>query len=627
MCGIAGQASVGISGHANADAMRLGTAMCGTMVHRGPDDSGVWSREDGSVVLGHRRLSIIDLSPLGRNPMVWDDGRLRITFNGEIYNFRELRTELEADGCRFRSQTDTEVILAAYDRWGVACLERLAGMFAFAIWDEPRQRLFLARDRFGKKPLYYSLRDGRLTFASELKALLADAAFPRAVDPAALRLYLRFGYVPAPLTIFSGARKLPPGHYATFERGRLTIEQYWDPVSIALSDPLPLSFEDADAELDARLKTAVAGRMIADVPVGAFLSGGIDSSLVVALMQEAGSAAARTFTIKFENPEFDESAYAAAVARHLGTEHHEEVCTVRAMLDVVERLPQFFDEPFADSSAIPTYLVSEATRRHVTVALSGDGGDELFFGYPRYFYIGRGKWILRAPRPVRRSAALFASAAPWRRVRRVADVLREDDADPYARFVTWWGGEELRALGGDTSVPAAYGLARARLQALPSEARPPVLDIVSYLPEDILTKVDRASMAVSLETRCPLLDHRVAEIALRMPVRWRSDGRTGKLPLRRLLEKRVPRTLIDRPKMGFGVPLEDWFRGPLRSRMDGYVNGPALQQLGLEPAPVRRLWREFLSGHSHRVDRLWNVFALGAWVEHWKPEPVAEIGV
>jgi asparagine synthase (glutamine-hydrolysing) len=622
MCGITGVVGPGTS---SAEAIRLGTAMCGTMLHRGPDDSGVWSREDGTVVLGHRRLSILDLSPLGRNPMVWDGGRLQITFNGEIYNYRELRAELEQDGCRFRSQTDTEVILAAYDRWGVRCLDRLAGMFAFAIWDEPRRRLFLARDRFGKKPLYYSLRGGRLSFASELKALLTEADCPRTVDSEALRLYLRFGYVPAPLTIFEEARKLPPGHYATFESGALSIEQYWDPVSIALSEPLTLSFDDADAELERRLKTAVAGRMIADVPVGAFLSGGIDSSLVVALMQEVGSAAARTFTIKFENPEFDESAHAAAVARHLGTEHHEEVCTVKTMLDVVDRLPRFFDEPFADSSAIPTYLVSQATRRHVTVALSGDGGDELFFGYPRYFYIGRGKWLLRAPRPVRRTAALVASAAPWRRVRRIADVLREDDADPYTRFVAWWGGEDLRALAGAVSVPPAYGAARARLQAMASEGRPPILDIVSYLPEDILTKVDRASMAVSLEARCPLLDHRVAEIALGMPVQWRTDGRTGKLPLRRLLEKRVPRALFDRPKMGFGVPIADWLRGPLRTRMDGYIDGPALAQLGLDPAPARRVWREFLDRRHHRADRLWNLFALGAWVEQWKPEPVSEV--
>jgi asparagine synthase (glutamine-hydrolysing) len=576
------------------------------------------------VLLAHRRLSIIDLSPLGRNPMPWDGGRLRITYNGEVYNFRELRAELEADGCRFRSQTDTEVILAAYDRWGTACLERFVGMFAFAIWDEPRQRLFLARDRVGKKPLYYWQRpDGGLSFASELKGLAADPSFPRVLDDDAVRLYLRFGYVPAPHSIYRAARKLPPGHSAVFQGGRLAIAQYWDPVGMALSEPLDVRVEEADAELERLLKDAVERRMIADVPVGAFLSGGIDSSLVVALMQEVGSRAARTFTIRFDNPEFDESPHAAAVAAHLGTEHHEETCGVPQMLEIVERLPDFFDEPFADSSAVPTYLVSRATRRHVTVALSGDGGDELFFGYPRYFFQDRASWLLDAPRPVRKTVAVVAGAAPWRRARRVADVLREDDEDQYRRFIAWWGGSDLAAMAGPVPEHPAYAAALRRLTALSRSARSPVLDVVSYLPEDILTKVDRASMAVSLETRCPILDHRVAEFALRLPLHLRTDGRTGKLPLRRLLEKRVPRALIDRPKMGFGVPLADWFRGPLRGRMHDYVEGPFLADLGLEPVPARALWRDFLAGRSHRTDLLWNIFALGAWAARWKPEPVA----
>ena len=622
MCGIAGivdRASASEAGRRRA----LGASMCATLAHRGPDDADVWASDDGAAVLAHRRLSIIDLSPLGRNPMPWDDGRLRITYNGEIYNFLELREELEREGCRFRSQTDTEVVLAAYDRWGVRCLDRLAGMFAFAIWDESRRRLFLARDRFGKKPLYYSLRGERFAFASELKALLADPTLSRAVDQDAIRLYLRFGYVPAPHSILASCRKLPPAHFAMFENGRLQVERYWDPVALALAEPLDLSPAEAEAELESRLKTAVSGRLIADVPVGAFLSGGIDSSLVVALMQEVGSGRIRTFTIAFDNPEYDESQQAAAVARHLGTEHHEEHCGVGEMLDVVDRLPEFFDEPFADSSAIPTYLVSKATRRHVTVALSGDGGDELFFGYPRYVYLDRGQWLLQAPRPVRQSVARLADKAPWRRVRRVADVLREDDRDPYMRFIAWWGGEELSRLAGAQPAHPAYADARARLRGVPARLQPPILDAVSYLPEDILTKVDRASMAVGLETRCPLLDHRVAEIALRLPLEARTDGRQGKLPLRRLLDKRVPRELIERPKMGFGVPLSDWLRGPLRERMSAYVNGASVEDLGLDPAPVRELWRGFLSGRSHRADRLWSVFALAAWAERWTPEPAA----
>jgi asparagine synthase (glutamine-hydrolysing) len=621
MCGIAGFA--GSSPTRKTD--DLGARMCATLAHRGPDDADLWSSEDGAVLLAHRRLSIIDLSALGRNPMPWDGGRLRITYNGEVYNFRELRKELEADGCRFRSQTDTEVILAAYDRWGPDCVQRFIGMFAFAIWDEPRQRLFLARDRFGKKPMYYSLRHNRLSFASELKAIVVDPSFPRTVDQDAVRLYLRYGYVPAPYSIFTEARKLPPAHSAIYERGRLTISRYWDPVAIALSGALDVTPTEADTQLDALLKDAVERRMIADVPVGAFLSGGIDSSLVVALMQEVGSRAARTFTIRFENPEFDESGHAAAVAKHLGTEHHEETCGVAQMLEVVDRLPQFFDEPFADSSAIPTYLVSQSTRRHVTVALSGDGGDELFFGYPRYFFVERANWLLRAPRPLRRTVARMAASTPWRRVRRAADVLRDEGGNGYERFIAWWGGEDLAALAGPVPDNPAYAAAFERLKTLPISEQSPVLDVVSYLPEDILTKVDRASMAVSLETRCPLLDHRVAEFALRLPLPLRTDGRLGKLPLRRLLEKRVPRALIDRPKMGFGVPLADWLRGPLRQRMARYVDGVFLAELGLDPAPARALWRQFLEGRSQRTDRLWNVFALGAWVEQWKPEPVAAV--
>jgi len=364
MCGIAGYAGTPMVGTGAAAA--LGERMCATLTHRGPDDVGVWSREDGAVMLAQRRLSIIDLSPLGHNPMPWDGGRLWITFNGEIYNFRELRRQLEAAGHRFRSQTDTEVILAAYDEWGLDCVQRFAGMFAFALWDEPRRRLWLVRDRLGKKPLYYTERNGSIRFASELKAIVADETFPRDIDVGAVGLYLRYGYVPSPSTIYAAARKLPPGHALLLENGRVSISRYWDPVPFALSTAR-VSAADAEAELEARLATAVSQRMIADVPLGAFLSGGIDSSLVVALMQEHSAAPVRTFTIRFENPEYNEADHAAAVARHLGTEHHERTCDEREMLDVVERLPDMFDEPFADSSAVPTYLVSKTARELVNL--------------------------------------------------------------------------------------------------------------------------------------------------------------------------------------------------------------------------------------------------------------------
>ena len=621
MCGIAGL----LSPHGVGEGALAAMNAC--LVHRGPDDHGLWLAPDpehpggpATVGLAHRRLSIVDLSPLGRNPMS-RDGRLCITYNGEVYNFQALRTELEALGERFHSQSDTEVILAAYDRWGTACLDRFVGMFAFALWDAPRRRLFLARDRLGKKPLYYARYAGRFTFASELKALLADPEFPREIDPEALSLYLQFGYVPAPWSIFRAARKLPPAHFAIWEpsSGSLTIERYWDPVALAAEGPLAIGEKEAEEKLEALLLDAVRLRMIADVPLGAFLSGGIDSSLVVALMREASSAPVKTFSIRFENAEFDEADHAAAVARHLGTEHHEETCSAGAMLDIVSTISSHLDEPFADSSVIPTYAVSRMTRQHVTVALSGDGGDELFFGYPRYQEVARGRWLLNAPRPLRLAIAGVVSRVPRRRFRRAADVLRQNDPDGYARFVAWWGENEVRTMTGGAAVPfAAYRETAARLGGIPADTRPPVVDLVTYLPEDILTKVDRASMAVSLEARAPLLDHRVVELALRLPLdlKWRNG--TSKWLLRRILYKRVPPALLERPKMGFGVPLADWFRGALRGTMEDKLASGELEALGLVAEPARALWTDFKAGRSHRTDLLWSLFALISWSKTWR---------
>jgi asparagine synthase (glutamine-hydrolysing) len=591
--------------------------MVSTLAHRGPDDEGVWGAEDGLVALAQRRLSIVDLSPLGHNPMPWDGGRLWITFNGEVYNFLELRRELEAFGHRFRSHTDTEVILAAYDQWGLGCVDRLVGMFAFGIWDAPRRRLWLVRDRLGKKPLYYSDWGGSIRFASELKALVVDPTFSREIDREAVRLYLKYGYVPSPHTVYTRARKLPPAHFLLSEDGRLSVTRYWDPVVFATAPRW--SDADAEAELESRLSVAVRQRMIADVPLGAFLSGGIDSSAVVALMQEQSAEPVRTFTIRFENPEYNEADHAAAVAKHLGTAHHEQACGEKQMLDVVDRLADMFDEPFADSSAVPTYLVSKVAREHVTVALSGDGGDELFFGYPRYRYHSVSSSVLALPRPVRRAAAFAASRLPTRRLRRIADVLRSDEPDQYARFVAWWTPAEVAQLTGEAS-PAAplYADALARMGALARDDRPGLLDLVSYLPEDILTKVDRASMAVSLEVRAPLLDHRVVELALTLPHSLKQHGRTTKWLLRRLLTKRVPRTLIERPKMGFGVPLGDWFRAPLREVMDDYCAGGDLAALGIDPLPVRQLWEAFRGGYAHRTDLLWQMFMLVAWSRRFR---------
>ena len=617
MCGIAGLVRLQPERGAGSLA-RTALAMADTLAHRGPDDAGVWESADHTVALSHRRLSIVDLSPLGRNPMSWDGGRLWITFNGEIYNFLELRRELESAGYRFRSHTDTEVILAAYDQWGLPCLERFAGMFAFALWDAPKRRLWLVRDRLGKKPLYYSETRGTLRFASELKAIVVDDAVPRDVDPDAMRLYLQYGYVPSPRTIYSSVRKLPPAHYLICENGAVSVRRYWDPVPFALARA-SVTEAEAEAQLESHLATAVRQRMIADVPLGGFLSGGIDSSLIVALMQEQSAVPVKTFTIRFDDPEMNEADHAAAVARHLHTEHYEQTCDERQMLDVVDRLPDMYDEPFADSSAVPTYLVSRIARELVTVALSGDGGDELFHGYPRYRFHAQAAVALKMPRPLRRGVAFGADRLPTRRLRRIAEILRSDDEDSYARFISWWRPNDVVALTGQpTPEAAAYADARARSSALSPDDRLGLIDLVSYLPEDILTKVDRASMAVSLEVRAPFLDHRVVEFALGLPTSLKRRGRTTKWLLRKLLDKRVPRALIDRPKMGFGVPLDDWFRGPLRERMDSYCAGPDFEDLGIDPALLRRTWAEFTSGRGHRTPVLWQMFMLAAWSRRFR---------
>ncbi|MGE3956602.1 MAG: asparagine synthase (glutamine-hydrolyzing) [Vicinamibacterales bacterium] len=616
MCGIAGVLSVdgrGLDPRLPLEAMR------DTLCHRGPDDEGAWRSADGQIALAHRRLSIVDLSPLGRNPMAWDDGRLVITFNGEIYNFLELRAELEREGARFRSHTDTEVILAAYDRWGLSCVDRLAGMFAFALWDARRHRLWLVRDRLGKKPIYYSLAGGALRFGSELKALLADPAVDRRLDPRALRMYLRYGYVPAPLTIFEGISKLEPAHALVCEHGQLSVRRYWDPLE-HVDRHADLSDGDAEAALEGLLDTAVRQRQIADVPLGAFLSGGIDSSLIVALMQERSRTRVKTFTIRFEDPAFDEADHALAVARHLGTEHTEQMCTAADLLSVVDRIPAMFDEPFGDSSAIPTLLVSAAARSQVTVALSGDGGDELFFGYPRYASYANASWLLDLPRPVRLLGAAAARRLPGRRLRRAADVLSAADPDGYARFVAWTDQSDIRRLTGvDADDAPLYTELRQRLDRVPDIERPPLLDLVSYLTDDILTKVDRASMAVSLEVRAPLLDHRVVEFAVGLPMRLkRRDGRQKWL-LRRLLAKRVPPSLTDRPKMGFGVPLETWLRGPLRERMTSYVDSSIFDDLGIDGRAVRTQWSAFTGGAPRRPDTIWQLFVLAAWADYCRP--------
>ena len=475
MCGVTALADV--RGDTLDDLERMTLALR----HRGPDDAGIWQSPDGTLSLGHRRLSIVDLSAAGRNPMTWREGRYWITYNGEVYNFQALRTTLEAGGARFISQTDTEVILAAYERWGSDCFAKFNGMFALAIWDTAARRLVLARDRLGKKPLYYATYHGRFAIASELKAFAADSRFPRVVDRQAVAHYLRYGYIPAPLTIYQHARKLEPAHFATVEDGEVSVQRYWDPFNHH-DGAVPDTPERAEQQLEQLLADAVGRRMVADVPVGAFLSGGIDSSLIVALMQEQAQSPVKTFTIRFDDPEYDESVHAATVARHLRTDHYEQRCTEHEMLEIAHMLPDIFDEPFGDSSAIPTYLVSRTARQQVTVALSGDGGDELFFGYPRYrHYLQRG-WLLDAPRPLRHAVATAAAVVPRRRFKRAAEVLRLDGSDQYRRFVTCWDDNDVEALAHQSAVDAPAYSGGSCPHRWPSAGRPATVARPGDLP-------------------------------------------------------------------------------------------------------------------------------------------------
>lgn len=596
MCGI-----VGIVSSSSMERDRL-DALTNTMCHRGPDDHGIWLSQDRAVGLGHRRLAVIDTSSAGRNPMAWDGGRLQITYNGEIYNFKELRAELAALGDRFYTNTDTEVILAAYDRWGVDCLSRLIGMFAFGIWDSVRNHLFLARDRLGQKPLYYSEHNGGLIFASELKAIAADADFSREIDPDALGMYLRYGYVPAPLTIYHHAKKLPPAYYAIYKDGCLTTACYWDPVELATKQHEHIDVADGLQHLEYLLQDSVRSQMLADVPLGAFLSGGIDSSLIVALMQEQSSRAVKTFSIRFDNPAYNEADHAQAVARHLRTEHYEETCNSQQMIDIIGSLPEYFDEPFADASAIPTYMVSRIARKSVTVALSGDGGDELFFGYERYHNFMT-RWL--------------AMAAPQQHGGLKEDALDRELAYYAHWHVSWQAPEIAFMLGRPAQRSTGHEAARRELQRFAPLERPALLDLLTYLPEQILTKVDRASMAVSLEARAPFLDHRVVEFALRLPFdqKWRHGE--SKWLLRQMLYKRVPRSLVDRPKMGFSVPLAELLNSGLREVVDARFACHSLEGLGLDPRPVHAMWQSFLAGDKNQADKIWTLFALVSWARRW----------
>jgi len=568
--------------------------MAAALVHRGPDDQGF--HED---LLGFRRLSIIDLRG-GAQPMQGCSG-LRIVFNGEIYNYRELRASLS--GHDFRTQSDTEVLLHLYEEKGPACLRDLDGMFAFAIWDPGKRTLFAARDRLGKKPFVYRHEGPRFQFASELAALEG----PRSIDRTALEQYLAFGYVSAPLTIYEGVKKLPPGHHLTFDGASVRIERWWEP----RLEPGEGREEDYVDELKETLSRAVKKRLVADVPLGAFLSGGIDSSIVAGLMSVFQPT--KTFSISFREGAFDESAFAREAAARFKTDHRE----FEVAADAVEVLPllvERFGEPFGDASAVPTYYVSRETSKHVKVALSGDGGDELFLGYRRYEAIARMAWLKRWPAPLLAAGAV--ALKPWRtnygeRVRRLMAMSRAPLGDLYANLVSIFTPPMRAALGLGASVEALISAPFGRHEADPRAAAG-YSDLLTYLPNDILTKVDIASMANGLEVRCPFLDREVVDLALRMPTALRR----GKSILRRAFRDLLPGSILRRGKRGFGVPLTEWLRGPLRPLLEDGMATLAGRGL-LEAVEIRRLTTEHLSGAADHRDRLWLLLVLELWARRF----------
>lgn len=652
MCGVVG---IFLGTHA-ADPRRLAaiTAMAATLHHRGPDAEGFWRDRDAGIALGHRRLAIVDLSEAGHQPMLSHGERLVMTFNGEIYNFAELRRELEARGHRFRGYSDTEVMLAAFEDFGIeAALRRFAGMFALAVWDRRDRVLHLMRDRLGKKPLYIAFDRGALVFASELKAIRTFPGFQPRVDAAALTMVLRRGWVSDRHCIWEDVFKLPPGSILSicaddlrtggFETLRTRVRKWWSLAEIAEKgqrDPPKLRPADLERDLDRLLRTVVRDRMVADVPLGAFLSGGIDSSTVVALMQVQSPRPVRTFTVGFSEASYDEAAHASQIAHYFGTAHTEFRLTPAEALAAIPALPEVWDEPFADESQIPTLLLSRLARRHVTVALSGDGGDECFGGYARHFLMARMTGPISLPPASRRMAAsglLLFSPTLWQRLlgatplsrafratlsetslQRLARVLAaNDEHDLYERLIT---SDEISVMS-EPPPPAAR------------EPVPPLRDMIGriiyrdmteYLPGDVLVKLDRASMAASLEARCPFLDHRMIEFAWRVPTSLKVRRGQGKWLLRRVLHRYLPKKLFERPKQGFNVPIAAWLRGPLHDWARDLLDASRIRRDGLlDSDRVENCWREHLSGQADRARELWAILMVQAWLDAMRKPPCA----
>jgi asparagine synthase (glutamine-hydrolysing) len=643
MCGITGFFDPSISLGTEDLTVRV-SQMADTLAHRGPDDAGAWVDEASGIALGFRRLSIVDLSPTGHQPMLSADDRYVIVFNGEVYNFAELRSELAKGGHTFRGTSDTEIMLTAIVEWGLeAATQRFNGQFAIALWDRREQRLSLVRDRVGVKPLYYGWMGMVFLFGSELKALRAHPAFVAEVDRGALALYLRHNYIPAPYSIYLKIAKLPPGSILTIDahaRGTLPEPKYYWSASQVAEEGISHPFQGKDPELierlDECLRSSVRERMIADVPLGAFLSGGVDSSTIVALMQAQSPQPVRTFTIGFHEAGFDEARYARAIAAHLGTEHTELYVTPADARGVIPRLPQLYDEPFSDSSQIPTFLVSQLARRHVTVSLSGDGGDELFGGYERYALAPRLwqsiRWI---PHPLRRlvsNAGTFIAGGQRARVptipgpglshsldrgAKLAEILCANSFDAfYLGLISHWKKPDRVVCNAQEPADLANRPEIwPHLQA--STQRMMYLDLATYLPDDILVKLDRASMGVSLEGRVPFVDdYRVVEFAWRLPLRLKIRKGQGKWILRQVLYRYVPKELVERPKRGFSVPIDAWLRGPLREWAASLLDPARLRQEGFfDPRPIQVKWEQHQNGSRNWRYDLWDVLMFQAWLE------------
>ena len=658
MCGFAGYINFQTSVENHTEVI---SKMTNKIVHRGPDDSGIWIDPGSRVVLGHRRLSILDLSSSGHQPMISPDQESVIIFNGEIYNHLEIRKRLEEQGClvKWVGHSDTETLLTAINFWGIEnALKELIGMFSFVFYEIKKNKIILARDRFGEKPLYYGWIGGVFVFSSELKAIQEHPEFDNTISKTALAQYLRFSYVPAPQSIFNDIYKLEPGKFIdtqinNLEAKNFDLKEYWSLSKVIEQGSLNLISDEDEAitTMETTLSNAVKSQMLSDVPLGAFLSGGVDSSTIVAIMQKESISPVQTFTIGFDESDYDESVYAKDVANHLGTDHNEFFVTSKEALEVIPSLPTIYDEPFADPSQIPTFLVSKIAKQKVTVALSGDGGDEIFGGYNRYFWgpniWSKVNWLPFRLRKIFAELILQIPIGGWSMIGKANNFFRPGVAgisslgdkayklsdrlkrvhnidELYLSLVSEWQDpsdliQNYTEDDAQKTIHKFFEDSPKSISSKDSSSRMMYWDSVSYLPDDILCKVDRAAMATSLETRVPFLDHRVAELAWRLPLNMKIKKNQTKWILRSILYKYVPENLIERPKAGFGVPVGDWLRGPLREWAEDLLSKDRLVEEGnLKPDLIRRIWEEHLSGNYDWTPRLWSILMFQSWLENQK---------